>query len=504
VDEAHCVSEWGHGFRPDYLRVAQVAGELKVRCVLALTATATREVAADIAGRFGMGADAVVRTGFERGNLRYVVSFCEADERLEVLLSRLRQQEGAVIVYVQRQETAEAVGTFLRRAGLGVRVYHAGLPLEVRTEAQEGFMRGDFPVMVATVAFGMGVDKADVRAVFHYNLPRSIESYLQESGRAGRDGEAALCEVLACAEDEVLLGNLVRGGMIPAGVLRQAVHHLLRRGRRFDVSKYDLGVALDLWPVEIETILACLEQEGFLRCVGERYDAYQWRALVGEERLLAGWEAGRQDFLRRLLKLGERSWRGVRLDVNEAAEKLGVDEDEVVQALQDLAEGGEIRLKGMGARVCYELCAAGDDVRPSEVAERVVERFGRRQEGEIRRLEAVMGYVGQAGCLQQWLLGYLGESGGRECGRCGVCTGEGRGGVEWVSGTVLELTLEAVACMRELQKEGHPALKSPWQQARFLCGLRSFAAQRAKLGGHPLFGRLKGYLFEEVLAHLVV
>ncbi len=212
VDEAHCISEWGHNFRPDYLKLAVRARELGAERVLALTATATPAVVADIREGFGIEeADAVV-TGFYRPNLTLLTTPTPADARDQLLIDRLREREpGSTIVYVTLQRTALRVASLLAAAGLPARAYHAGMSAEERVAVQDWWTGSDRNVVVATIAFGMGIDKADVRYVYHFNLPKGLESYSQEIGRAGRDGAPSTCELLACPDDVPTLENFAFG-----------------------------------------------------------------------------------------------------------------------------------------------------------------------------------------------------------------------------------------------------------------------------------------------------
>src|SRR5439155_16395625 len=181
IDEAHCISEWGHNFRPDYLKLAETAKALRVERVLALTATATPAVVEDICSGFGIPRECAFVTGFYRSNLNLFVSPVRAEERDALLLERLRTRApGPAIVYVTLQKTAERVAADLEQAGFSARPYHAGLEAGVRTHVQERWMASDRNIVVATIAFGMGIDKANVRYVYHYNLPKSLESYSQE------------------------------------------------------------------------------------------------------------------------------------------------------------------------------------------------------------------------------------------------------------------------------------------------------------------------------------
>src|SRR3954451_14102252 len=346
VDEAHCISEWGHNFRPDYLKLAERARELAAERVLALTATATPAVVADIRAGFGIEeADAVV-TGFYRPNLTLLTTPIAAGERDGQLLERLRERPpGSTIVYVTLQRTSVRVAELLAAAGLPARAYHAGMSADERVAVQEWWSQSPQAVVVATIAFGLGIDKADVRAVYHYNLPKSLESYSQEIGRAGRDGEPSTCELLACPDDVPALENFAFGDTPTrdalAGLLADVLAHPV--GGDFAVSEYELSSRHDVRPLVLKTILTYLELDGFLEQGTPFYAGYGVRPASGEwDDVYAIFDPDRADFLRRVLASGKegRIWTGVDPDAVPGEER-----ERVIKALDYLEQRGLVELK---------------------------------------------------------------------------------------------------------------------------------------------------------------
>src|SRR5207245_2818041 len=265
VDEAHCISEWGHNFRPDYLKLAARAGELGAQRVLALTATATPAVVTDIRAGFGIEERDSVVTGFYRPNLTLLTTAVRAHERDQALIDRLRERApGSTIVYVTLQRTAERVTALLAAAGLSARAYHAGMNADARVEVQEWWTHSDANIVVATIAFGMGIDKADVRYVYHLNLPKGLESYSQEIGRAGRDGELSICELFA-GRDDVPTRATFAFGDTPTpeaitGLLDDVFAH--SQGEQFAVSECALSSRHDVRPLVLKTLPTYVQLDG--------------------------------------------------------------------------------------------------------------------------------------------------------------------------------------------------------------------------------------------------
>ncbi len=502
IDEAHCISEWGHNFRPEYLRLAEVARKLKLHPVLALTATATPSVAKDIRSAFAIADEDQTQTPFHRANLSLYITPVSAEERLGLLTKKLAKfRRFPCIVYVTLQQTAEHVSTHLGKQGINARAYHAGLPDEVRAEVQEGFMGGTVDVIVATIAFGMGIDKANIRAVYHFNLPKTLENYQQEIGRAGRDGQPSHCEMLACADDLVVLQNFVFGDTPTPAALRVVVDHLLRQGAEFDISRYDLARSTDIRPLVLETVLTYLELDQVLTPLGAFYTGYQIHIINGEDRLLSGHTPERQRFLKQLFASGKRGYKWITLEVDASAEALGESRERILKALNFLEEAGDIQLKPSGLRHRFRLCEDATQRDPNVICARMQKLFAQREVNDAARLKQIIAYAEDRSCLTRHLLRYFGEDLTEDCGHCGSCAESAQALPPRIipRSADREITVEHVAKMRDVIAEGHAALRASRQLARFLCGLTSPATTRDRLGKHDAFGMLEGYPFQSVL-----
>ena len=311
VDEAHCISTWGHDFRPDYLRLRHVIRSLGNIRTLALTATATPYVRSDIIQQLGLERPQTFVSGFDRPNLRIEVVHTEKEREKITRIKRLAQtHDGSGIVYASTRKAVEQVGKELKRLGLRVSMYHAGMTDAVRVRAQDDFMSGRTQMIVATNAFGMGIDKRDIRFVAHYQMPGSIEAYYQEIGRAGRDGLPSTCVLLFNYADKNTHDFFIEGSYPDLALVQSVYNALLRTElKQIQLSTSEIAhLAGEKNELAIQSALYLLERAGHLERTANRAEngRRQSRTIVMLDNALLRVDArqvsGRADLERRKLR----------------------------------------------------------------------------------------------------------------------------------------------------------------------------------------------------------
>jgi len=426
VDEAHCVSEWGHDFRTAYTRLGAYRAAIGSPPVLALTATAPPEVRSDIREILRMQDPAMIVRGLDRPNLFWeVVETRDPSAKLRTLLARLRTLEnGSAIIYTQYRQDTEELAGWLSRAGFRARAYHGGLASQEREEVQRAWMIGDTPVMVATSAFGMGVDKPDVRLVAHYTYPATLESYYQEAGRAGRDGAPATCLLLYSPSDR-RTHELRFEDMHPPQEVVESVYAALEvavdedgrldgtltawaRRTGIDSERRVCAAVRVLASAEIATNTQRFHEGAFVRmlCPTEEIRRKLPRKPSGPRDVLAAlWKARSEDALR----------EGVKLEGKEIR-KLGKDRRTVRTAFERLAECGiiEVNWDEAGCRVLKR------GLHPTRLPidwNAIMER----QDRVRTQLEQVEAYATTNACRRLHLLAYFGEPTAADCSGCDRC-----------------------------------------------------------------------------------
>ena len=418
VDEAHCISQWGYDFRPSYLNIAAVRGLLPEVPILALTATATPAVVEDIQRRLGFREPNVLKMSFRRENLQYIVR--RTDNKPEQIAHILSKVPGSAIVYVRNRKRAQELSEWLAANGESAEFYHAGLTTRERNERQEAWKEGRTRVIVATNAFGMGIDKPDVRLVLHHDLPSHLESYYQEAGRAGRDGKTAYAVLLYNDEDKAKARKRVVDTYPPKEFVEQVYHKTMDflqvgagsgLGHRFTLHMDQLCHVMHLPVIQTYSALHLLTQAGYID-FQEEYETQPRvclrvpRAQIGEYEL----SSAQIELLDRLM----RQYSGIFTDLQYVREADKQDDHEI---LVSLAQRGIITYIPRSVGCCLTITKEREaDIYLSPSI------YNDRQKLFAEQLKAMVEYAEQNQfCREQVLLAYFGETSAVPCGHCDVC-----------------------------------------------------------------------------------
>ncbi|WP_133471373.1 RecQ family ATP-dependent DNA helicase [Paraglaciecola marina] len=431
VDEAHCISEWGHNFRPDYLKLPAYKQELKIPLVLLLTATATKKVKQDMANRFAIIPGDIIQTGFYRSNLNLnVVPVVEAHKN-QALLQQVSQQQGAGIVYVTLQQTAEQIAGFLKQNGCAAKAYHAGLDSDVRQSIQQDFMDNKLQVVVATIAFGMGIDKSDIRFVVHYDLPKSIENYSQEIGRGGRDGQAANCTVLANLDGLVTIENFVYGDTPDMPAIQRVIDDIAAQGSdvnsngqfQWETQINNLSTISNIRQLPLKTLLVQLELAKVIRPLYAYFAEFKYKFITNKGTILSQFSKERSDFLNAVFThtAMKKVWGVVNFD--EIYQAYGAVRSRVVTALEYLHEHNHIELASRLITDVYEVKQQA--LLAPDLAKTLAQYFAENELKEVKRIAALVRFFELDKCLNFNLSAYFDDKQAPEhCGHCSVCNGQ--------------------------------------------------------------------------------
>ncbi len=409
VDEAHCISLWGHDFRPDYFFIGPALEHLGRPPVLALTATATPQVQKEIGERLGRQFTRV-SAGISRPNLRLEVFECPDEEaKLRLLLDFAGEEKGAAIIYARARDKCEELAKILRQNRVPAIHYHAGMDTAERDAAQAAFMGGQARVVCATVAFGMGIDKADVRLVLHFNLPKSVENYWQEAGRAGRDGRPARCVLLATRSDGGQLTRWMRQEALSLpllGDLYHAARDLLGGVGPGRVILDDLARAVEKEEKEVRAALRLLERVGLLERLPDLPRTLSLRPLAG----------GDAAFLRFTAALHLRRFQSLPVDALLVAERSGIPAAELEGRLLEWRDAGWLEVRSSGRDALLAL------PRPPEGARATLETLlSTYQEQQKKRVSEMVAYACGSSCRHAFIARVFGEAPPRPCRSCDVC-----------------------------------------------------------------------------------
>lgn len=429
VDEAHCISQWGYDFRPSYLQISEIRKLVPDAPVLALTATATPEVITDIQKQLGFEKENVFRMSFERKNLAYVVRRTESKEAEAVHI--LQSVSGSAIVYVRSRRRTKQVAELLHNNGISATWYHAGLEPAEKAQRQEDWQNDKIRVIVATNAFGMGIDKPDVRLVIHPDAPSSIEAYFQEAGRAGRDGKKSYAVLLWNSGDERKLNKRIDDTFPPKDDIRDVYEHLAYffqvgvnsgAGSTFEFNIDKFSRTFNFFPIRVNSALVILQRAGYIFYDPNPENLSRVKFLLTRNELyrLENQPYSEDAVITSLL----RNYGGlfvdyVYIDESFVAKDSGLSRDEVYMALKALNHKRIINFipRKNTPLVRYAVDRVdGTDVVLSENV------YDKRKKQFAKRIASVLEYLkNESVCRSRQLLAYFGETKSKDCGQCDVC-----------------------------------------------------------------------------------
>ena len=501
VDEAHCISEWGHNFRPDYLKLPEYARQFGIPQVLLLTATATPPVIADMQAKFAIAASDVITTGFYRANLNLLVEPVAGRDKLRRLLDWLGAKAGEpAIVYVTQQKSAEQVAGHLSANGVPASAYHAGMPHEQREAIQRQFMDGRINCIVATIAFGMGIDKSDIRNVVHFDLPKSIENYSQEIGRAGRDGRPSDCLVLANRDSLSVLENFVYGDTPERAGIRTVLEEIRQaEGGQWELMLGALSEQSNIRPLPLKTLLVQLELRGIIAPRYAYFAEYRFKYVLEPEALLDKFDGERRQFVEAIVHSSSRARTWCTVDFEALYSQHRAERGRVVKALDWFQERGWIELESKQMTEVYGLLR--DDFDRDRLSDELHAYFHQQEASEIARIHAMLALFATERCLSQRLAAYFGdERAPQHCGHCSVCQGRVARLPEPPALASLQGRDFQALCGEFIQR--YQALKGtpPSSEAltRFLCGIGAPLFTKLKAKGISGFATLDEYPYAQV------
>ncbi len=496
VDEAHCISEWGHNFRPDYLKLPQYVSEFNIPQTLLLTATATEAVVEDMRSKFVIAKEDIIITGFYRPNLDLSVIPSLEEDKPETLLSLIQPDaKAATIVYVTLQQNAEQVAKLLIRSGINARAYHAGLDNDVREAIQNQFMSGDIDCIVATIAFGMGVDKSDIRRVIHYDLPKSIENYAQEIGRAGRDGKRSDCVVLANKNGMSTLENFIYGDTPELYEILTVLAQANGANSKWEVVLSRLSSECNIRQLALKTLLVYMEMANFVEAKYSYFADYRFKYLTSKQFIVEQFEGERRHFTEAIFDCSPQAKVWSQVDFEALWQHSRGERSRAVAALDYFNEKGWIELESKLMTEVYQVNTLSDS-QLQELNQQLAQLFQEKEQSDIERIHHLLNYFESNRCLSHRLAVYFADHQAPEqCGHCSVCRGETATlpQLEFASSKPNELS----SWIQELESKAESTL-SAQLIAKFLCGIATPKFTKLKARSLTGFAQLESTPFSQV------
>jgi len=503
IDEAHCYSEWGHSFRPSYLSLPYLTRVIKPYVTLALTATATRKVASDICKAFRIKTAQHITSSPKRDNLSYKIISTIGKQRLEELTSILSKDEHLpAIVYAMQQKQCEEIAHHISTTGLKVKSYHAGMSATSRTKIQDDFLHNKTQVIVATIAFGMGVDKPNIRSVIHYHLPKSPEGWMQESGRAGRDGKPAHTYLLACADDLIQLTNFIRARELEETTVHRLISKFISQGKTAVIQPYQTRVSLGMLTTTLDVLLAKLELLKITKYTHTTWRYIQMNVLYGRSMQIKDYPKKHRIAIQHILDLDTR------YDLHNAIEDFGIPSEKLYNTLLEIKQSGECYMRFSGWQKHYKILKQLNKNQIDDLTYELNIYHQNQLDHDEKRLNEVVRIATTKACIplqfEKWFS--VPKSDLKHCENCSSCHGETRPRKLASSHRLKSkeiLTDEELESIKELLNKKRKYLHTPAQLTCVLCGIRTPYIRHYYLHHHPLFGNFEHISYDDIIPYAI-
>lgn len=496
VDEAHCISEWGHNFRPDYLKLPQYQRELNIPQTLLLTATATPAVIEDMQSKFDIAGENITVTGFYRSNLDISVVPCEEENKQTQLNDIIAAAPKLPsIVYVTQQQTAEQVASSLIHLGINAHAYHAGMKSDIREKIQQQFMDSQIDCIVATIAFGMGVDKSDIRRVIHFDLPKSIENYAQEIGRAGRDGQRSECILLGNTSGLTVLENFVYGDTPEPSSINYVLEQIRENTPQWEVMALRLSRDSNIRQLPLKTLLVYLELAKVIEAKYSYFAEYRFKFLQDQSFILNQFQGERRQFVEAIFACSTKAKVWCQVDLEALWMNYQSERSRVVAALDYFHQNGWIELESKQLTDVYSVLPATQN--QEVISQHLVELFQSKEQKDIERIHTMLDLFQSSDCLSHQLAYYFADHDApTQCGHCSVCRGQ-IASFPQPQQEQPELT-HLSAWVDEFVQLSQTAISNA-AVARFLCGISTPIIAQLKASKLRGYGSMANISFEQVL-----
>jgi len=502
VDEAHCVSAWGHNFRPDYLVLPTILAKLNNPTVLLLTATATKEVISDMQNVFDIKENNTIITNFYRDNLKILIHPISQDKKQSVLLNYLlKYKNEPTIIYTIKQKDTEELNNYLCSNGINSQAFHAGLKSDIKEQIQNDFLDDTTTCIVATIAFGMGINKSNIRHVIHYDLPKTLENYAQEIGRAARDGKDANCLVLANTSRLNTMENFVYGDTPQLQeihiVLDDILQNINTKTNTYSPSVYHLSHKSNIRQLTLKTLLVYLELNNILTYSHQKFTKCSFKITSSIEESLEFLNLpNRQKIFTNILDKFDKKTTKYHFIQNED-NSLDIPTN-IIDCLSYLHDNKHIEVEFSGSVESYMVDNINFD--KSSLAKILYDKFVIAQDGQISKIKSMIKMLSSNICISRQLTNYFNaNSMNNDCGSCSVCMGKYKA---WTLEPTKEIGKINTNEFEIKISQTYNTKASDILKTKFLCGIITPWISKIKARQIEGFESLENNRFKEVLEKL--